>query len=336
MKEDNNLTYNVSTGIWSPFFISSDTKETRHTVGQGICDHTLEHRSAKQRPVTVRYRSASLNKITLHDMNYTMYDGEARIHVPDMTNIYLCEINLAGKSLVGQKTAEIPFFAHEIYMINANHPHTKRWESDGHQIMLKIHERDMKAAAERCLGVPIRESVIFTRKPVKINSKIKTLYQMINLICNDIETEKPFFGSRSKDKAEDLLIDLIIESIPNNYSKQLLEPEIIIRPRHVRFAAEYIHTMAHEKITLKTLVKVSGVSPRSLHNGFKKYYDVSPMVYLKNVRLDLARLDLKNGNNVNTTVTEIAMNYGFNHLSKFTNKYKERFGELPSDTLRNL
>ena len=57
------------------------------------------------------------------------------------------------------------------------------------------------------------------------------------------------------------------------------------------------------------------------------------MTYLKNVRLDLARMDLKNKNN--TTVTEIAMNCGFNHLSKFSIKYKERFGELPSETLRS-
>ena len=335
MIEDNNLPYKVSPGTWSPFFISSDTRETRHTVGQGICDHILEHRSAKKRPVTVRYRSASLNKITLHDMNYTMYEGEARIHVPDMTHIYLCEINLAGKSYVGQETAEFPFSANEIYMINANHPHTKRWESDGHQIMLKIHERDVAAAVERSLGVPISEPVIFTNKPFKITNKIKTLTQMINIVCKDIEVEKSFFGSRSKDRAEDLLIDLILETIPNNYSKQLLEPEIIIRPRHVRFAAEYIHTMARQKISLEALVKISGVSSRSLHTGFKKYYDASPMTYLRNVRLDLARLDLKNGNNAMTTVTEIAMNCGFNHLSKFTDRYKDRFGELPSETLRN-
>lgn len=333
--EYNDLIYNDSPGNWSPFFVSTDTRETRNAVGQGICEHRLEHRSAKKRPVTIRYRSASLNKITLHDMNYSMYDGEARIHVPDMTNIYLCELNLAGKSQVGQTTAEVPFFANEIYMINANHPHTKRWESDGHQIMLKIDERDISAAVQRNLGAPIREPVIFENKPFQMINKIKTLSQMVNLVCSDIETEQSFFGSRSGDSAEELLIDLIIESIPNNYSKQLSDPAIIIRPRHIRFAAEYIHTNARERINLEMLVKASGVSPRSLHAGFKKYYDVSPMTYLKNVRLDLARMDLKNKNNTNTTVTEIAMNCGFNHLSKFSVKYKERFGELPSETLHN-
>jgi len=33
------------------------------------------------------------------------------------------------------------------------------------------------------------------------------------------------------------------------------------------------------------------------------------------------------------SVTEVALSCGFNHLSKFAKSYRERFGELPSETL---
>jgi AraC-like DNA-binding protein len=59
------------------------------------------------------------------------------------------------------------------------------------------------------------------------------------------------------------------------------------------------------------------------------------MAYLRNVRLDLARFELKQKSSGSTSVTEVAMNCGFSHLSKFASAYKERFGELPSETLRN-
>jgi AraC-like DNA-binding protein len=324
-----------NTGKWSPFFVSSDVQETRHTVGQGICDHVLEHRSAQKRPVSVRYRSASLTKLTLHDMAYSMFEGEARIFVPDMSHIYLCEINLSGTSHVGQKKAEKLFSAGQIYMINANRPHTKRWESDGHQLMVKIHQTDIEAAIERATGMPMRDPVIFSHDPQDIVGKIQTLAQMVELFSKDIETEQSFFAARSGSSAEELLIDLILEAIPNNYTHKLASPEPRLRPRHVRHAAEYIHTMSSEKISFDDLVKASGVSPRSLHAGFKKYYDLSPMVYLKNVRLDIARLELKHKSSATTSVTEVAMTCGFTHLSKFASSYKDRFGELPSETLRN-
>ena len=326
----------ISDGNWSPFFISSDAQEACHTIGKGICHHFLEHKSNQHRPVTVQYRSASLNKITLHDMHYTMDEGEAHIRVPDMEQIYLCELNMSGVSRVGRTKADIPFSSGEVYMINANNPHIKRWCGDGHQRMIKIHQNDINNAVERAIGMPIYEQVIFDSKPFKPTAKIKTLCDIINIVCSDMEMQNSFFGSRFSNITDDLLIDLIINTIPNNYSTRLHRSQRAIRPRHIRNAAEYIHSHYNENITLKKLVRVSGVSQRSLHAAFKKFFGTSPMKYLKNVRLDLVRLELKKSDLSSTSVTKVAYSYGFNHLSKFTHQYKIRFSELPSETLRNL
>ena len=35
-----------------------------------------------------------------------------------------------------------------------------------------------------------------------------------------------------------------------------------------------------------------------------------------------------------TTVTTVALDYGFNHLSRFARQYARHFGESPSETLR--
>ena len=99
-------------GHWTPYFVSSDTQETREIVGQNITAHTLEHKSPKKRPVTVRFRTASLGSLTFHEKANTMFgEGEATIHASRMANIYLCEINLAGEMAVGPETATAPFSA---------------------------------------------------------------------------------------------------------------------------------------------------------------------------------------------------------------------------------
>lgn len=325
----------TSSGTWSPFFISSDIKETRAIIGQGICYHVLEHHSSQKRPVTVHYRSATLSKLTFHEMEYKMHDGEARIFVPDMAHFYLCEINLKGTSHVGQQNGGSLFTAGQIYMANANHSHTKRWETDGQQLIIKIHKTDIDRAIERNTRLPVTDSVIFSNQPQNVTGKVQTLYQMVNLIRRDIDIEHSFFASKAGRGAQELLIDLILSAMPNNYSERLNNQEQQLSPRHIRYAAEYIHSMARQKITLNNLVDASGVSARSLHAGFKKYYNVSPMSYLLNVRLDLARTALKKGSRLTTSVTRVAMNCGFVHLSRFSSTYNKRFGELPSETFKN-
>lgn len=60
------------------------------------------------------------------------------------------------------------------------------------------------------------------------------------------------------------------------------------------------------------------------------------MAYLKQCRLDMARKMLLAGSRDGATVTEIAFSCGFSHLSKFAYDYRQCFGELPSETLRQM
>lgn len=55
------------------------------------------------------------------------------------------------------------------------------------------------------------------------------------------------------------------------------------------------------------------------------------MELLRNLRLDAARQRLLSGDLV--SVTEVAFEYGFGHLGRFSSYYQMRFGELPRQTL---
>lgn len=322
-------------GHWTPYFVSSDTQETREIVGQSITAHTLEHKSPQKRPVTVQFRTASLGPLTFHEMAYSMFgEGEATIHAPRMANIYLCEINLAGEMAVGRETATTPFRPGETYMINANTPHAKIWRTDGRQLMIKIHQTDMEAALERLTGMPVRDPLRFGPVPQPDDGAAGTLREMIEVLGRDLDKSDSVFAGLDGETAARMILDLMLKSLPNNYSHLLSNPAPAVRPRHVRFAAEYIHTHAVQPVRLDDLVAASGVSKRSLHAGFRKYYGVPPMIYLRNVRLDLARLRLSREGGA-SSVTDIALECGFTHLSKFAQAYKERFGELPSQTLKN-
>ncbi len=55
------------------------------------------------------------------------------------------------------------------------------------------------------------------------------------------------------------------------------------------------------------------------------------MELLRNLRLDAARQRLLSERS--SSVTDVALEFGFGHLGRFSAYYRSRFGELPRQTL---
>ena len=102
-----------------------------------------------------------------------------------------------------------------------------------------------------------------------------------------------------------------------------------------RRAEEFIRVRIDAPITLFDICDWVGASERSLHLGFLERFGMSPMAYLKVLRLNRARRQLRDAA-PGTSVTDVAMRSGFLHLGRFATDYGRFFGEWPSATLRHL
>ena len=69
-----------------------------------------------------------------------------------------------------------------------------------------------------------------------------------------------------------------------------------------------------------------------LYDDFKKYFGLTPTLYLKRFRLEAVRQALLEGGS-NENITAVAMRWGFNHLGRFSSDYKKLFLEVPSKTV---
>ena len=78
---------------------------------------------------------------------------------------------------------------------------------------------------------------------------------------------------------------------------------------------------------------MAGVSAYTLSKAFHKRHGTSPMRFLKQRRLEAAQRALLAAEPSRTTVTDVAMYFGFCHLSQFAIDYRKAFQELPSETL---
>lgn len=104
----------------------------------------------------------------------------------------------------------------------------------------------------------------------------------------------------------------------------------------VQKAIKYMRANASEEIGILDVCAATYVSRRTLQYCFEERLNISPLQYLKSLRLNQARRQLKQllesqvARERENTIANVAAMCGFNHASRFASDYKRLFGELPS------
>lgn len=89
----------------------------------------------------------------------------------------------------------------------------------------------------------------------------------------------------------------------------------------------YIRSNYNHKITLQQLSKVLCVSPRTLSYYFSKYIGVSPIQYINDYRLKIAKIFLLEGR----SIKETSYYLGFSSPYHFSNFFKKKEGISPAE-----
>jgi AraC family ethanolamine operon transcriptional activator len=102
----------------------------------------------------------------------------------------------------------------------------------------------------------------------------------------------------------------------------------------VERAREYIQANLTDPIRLSDLCRYARTQARSLEYGFREVLGVSPIAYIRATRLHRVRRLLRSTTVRSRSISEIALDCGFWHLSQFAVDYKSVFNERPSVTYR--
>jgi transcriptional regulator GlxA family with amidase domain len=105
--------------------------------------------------------------------------------------------------------------------------------------------------------------------------------------------------------------------------------------RHCCGAIEFIDANAENDISLADVGEAVHVTPRAVQYMFRRNLDMTPMQYLRRLRLHHAHQELVAGDRMRETVTEIAARWGFMHTGRFAVLYRETYGQSPHTTLRS-
>lgn len=104
----------------------------------------------------------------------------------------------------------------------------------------------------------------------------------------------------------------------------------------VEIARQHIRAHLADPISLGDLCSQAHLRPRSLEYGFREILGLSPMSYVKAMRLNVVHRQLLLGSHTKRSISEIALDTGFRHLSQFAVDYKRLFLESPSTTRKRV
>ncbi|GLU30430.1 AraC family transcriptional regulator [Trinickia caryophylli] len=106
------------------------------------------------------------------------------------------------------------------------------------------------------------------------------------------------------------------------------------RRRIVDRVRELVTAKPDEPLTVLDICRAVGTSRRKLQYCFEEMLGTHPAYYLRVLRLNAVRRELRRHSPATASVGDVAYRWGFPHLSRFANHYRHLFGELPSDTLK--
>jgi AraC-like DNA-binding protein len=204
-----------------------------------------------------------------------------------------------------------------------------------HQIATKIDASAIETTLAELLGHPIRGPL---RIPLGNDFRTgpgRSLVRLLRLVHAELDNpngliHQPLIASR----LWSCVLTGVLLATDHQYRAELDGSVPPSRPRHIKLAIDSMQADPGRAITVHDLARTAGVSVRSLQEGFRQHTGMSPMTYLRRLRLAKAHEDLRHPDTSDRTVTQIANRWGFLHMGRFAAAYRTRYGHSPSHILR--
>lgn len=265
--------------------------------------------------------------------NFLRYGREVEVLPGAFPGFYMLEMPITGGvtvSLDGEgDCSSSPTTA---LFLPPNRPLASVWRPRSLQFMLKLNAAEVLRRWQDLVG---RRGAVLPVTPPEIEFQSTEGWRVQqSMLLLKAEFERGLKERRCTLQSSPLsaaVIDSVLHYIRAHHGLRVEPEQKAAMPGSLHKCLAYFSAHLREDITLADLVRLTGVSERSLFNQFEVFLHSTPKRYLEQKRLAVARNDLLQGAR---SVAEAAQRAGLNHLGRFSQRYFETYGEKPSETLR--
>jgi AraC-like DNA-binding protein len=326
-------------------FSSRDFDAVRAGVARIFKPHLLRLHGAsadlEARMYHLRQGNASINRLE--------YGAEVEIDPNRLDDFFLVQIPVAGRASIACGNRRFESTAQAASLVSPTLPLHMRWHAGNAQVCVRFERRMVEQHCAAHLGHALDAPLEFEPELRLDTPSGHYFLRLVRLFAEELTaarcadgcrldprgTRHPLADDRVAEHFSAALLNALIYGQPSNISAALAHTQLAPAPHFVRRAEDYIRSHYAETLTVETLARAAGVSVRTLFSGFRDFRQITPMAYLKTVRLEKAHAALQSGDvDGSAGVTRIALDAGFSHLGRFAQAYRARFGELPSATVR--
>ena len=209
------------------------------------------------------------------------------------------------------------------------------WDANTEILLFKIDRPAVEDALSDALGRQMTSGPDFAPLMAIDTVRARSWISMLALFAEqffhpDGLIHQPLVGMPFVDS----LVRGFLLAAEHSHHDALIGRERSVAPRAIRTAVDVIEAEAHLPLTLSLIAARSQVSVRSLQQGFKGHLGMSPMSYLREVRLRRAHQTLVEADPSIVTVASVAYDWGFTNLGRFAAAHAARYREPPAKTLR--
>ncbi len=311
--------------------LTADTlDEATSLVRAAICPHRLRVNEPMRKSVLF-LSSLDLGACGLTNLKYGF---DVDIDAGCIEDTYLVKWTLAGQGQIqcGERTA---ITSPRSLVITEPSEHTKiRMTAACQHLTVRVSRRALLEALAAKLRRPARKTLQFELEIPMDSDFARAWCELVAHICHVSATAPAALASEGVRKQYSrTLMEIMLGAAPHNHAESTDEAGGRATAWHVGRARDYVHEHLAEGISITEIAARVGVTPRTLQNGFRKAFNLTPAEYIRRARIDALHRALLAAD-ASAGVTSLMMNVGIVNFGRYAQYYREQVGVSPSTTLK--
>jgi AraC-like DNA-binding protein len=277
-------------------------------------------------------RVGRMGPVTLQDV---VFDADTSIDCGDVCSTYRVFLVRSGRAAGRHRGLPAGGGVGSAAVYAPEGPSRLQWDAGTEILLLKMARHAVEDALGDALGRQLISQTEFAPLLPIHTASAQSWLNMLTLFADQFFhprglVHQPLVGM----PFVDTLVRGFLLAAEHPHLDALMGHERSTTPRAIRTAIDVIEAEAHLPLTLSSIAARSQVSVRSLQQGFKRHLGMSPMSYLREVRLRRAHQTLLESDPSVVTVASVAFDWGFSNLGRFAAAHAGRYNEPPAKTLR--